>query len=425
MEPSPTDIPKILLLDDDESTLQALKDTISIGGGYHVIETTSPHMALEFLKENRFSVIISDQRMPEMTGLEFLEKAKGLQPIASRILITGVLTLNTVIDAVNEGEIFRFIAKPWVPEELLATMKNAVQRFQLLISNQKLQADTLQLNEQLSHSNLELKQKNRALIEHEAELDAANAALKSNFDHSLDLCYRIINAYHPLLGKETKSIVDLCRQMNSTGDLTARDQNTLVVSAWLQNIGLIGVSRDLLVKSRQEPDALSEAEGEIIRNHPVYGQTLASFVDHLEGVGATIRAHHERWDGKGYPDRLSRETIPKPARVLAVAVYFVECGLSKEEAIESILQESGRAFEPESVRLFLKATRMVKLPRRVAEVLFEELKEGMVLAKGLFSPTGLLLIPEESTLSDKVLEKIKRHNLVDPFCQRFLVYHGS
>ena len=411
----------VLIVDDDEDILLALNNTIT-AEGYRVVQTLSPLKALEYIKEDSFAVIISDQRMDEMTGLEFLALVKGQQPNASRVLITGALTLNTVIEAVNKGEIFRFLAKPWIREELLATVKNAVQRFQLLEVNRKLQANTLTLNERLSLSNAELKKKNQILNQQKLALDEANTALKSNFEHSLELCYRIIDAYHPVLGEETKAIVNICRQISDSGNLSSKDQRTLTVSAWLQNIGLIGISRDLLHRARESPESLSVREREIIYNHPIYGQTLASFVDNLSLVGETIRAHHDRWDGKGYPDRLAREAIPRPARILAIAVYFVECGLPKEEAIEAILRQSGKTFEPEAVRLFLKATRMVQLPRKVRELLFSELESGMILAQGLYSPTGLLLIPEDRELSDRTLEKIQKHNLVDPINQRILVY---
>ncbi len=414
--------PKIIIVDDEEIILLALEETIA-KEGYEIISTTSPLRALEYLREQEFAVIISDQRMAEMTGLEFLRQAKVIQPDASRILITGVLTLKTIIEAVNKGEIFRFIAKPWIREELQVTIKNAVQRNQLLEINRKLQKDTLKLNERLSEANFDLQRKNKELAQQQDALDQANKTLTGNFEHSLELCYRIVSAYHPLLGKETKAIVDLCQKMIETGYFSKEEQYVLKTSAWLNNIGLIGISRELFLRSRKDPDTLSESEKGIINNHPIYGQTLASFVENLESVSATIRAHHERWDGQGFPDGLSRLAIPKTARFLAVNVFFAECGLTKENAIEQILSESGKAFDPEAVRLFLKATRLIDLPRKMKEVLFRELETGMTLAKGLFSPTGLLLIPEGHKLEDETLEKIKMHNIVDPINQRLLVYN--
>src|ERR1700677_3823837 len=127
----------ILLVDDEEIVLVALRDTL-LREGYKVV--TSPHAvhALSILRGQPFSVVISDQQMPMVTGLEFLAQVKQIQPDATRVLITAVLSLSTVIDAINKGEIFRFIVKPWLREELLATVKNAVQRHELLCSHERL-----------------------------------------------------------------------------------------------------------------------------------------------------------------------------------------------------------------------------------------------------------------------------------------------
>jgi len=412
---------KILIVDDDEIILVAIKETLT-PEGYEIATANNPLTALKLLREQTFSTIVSDQRMAEMTGLEFFAEAKKICPDSTRILITGVLTLKTVIDAVNKGEIFRFLAKPWIREELLATVRNAVQRYQLVRTNRKLQDDTLKLNSQLANANAELSRKLDELLKQKEELDVARQAMEENFDHSLQLCFQLISSFHPMLGKETKAIVDLCRSMAENSELNKDEQHVLVVSAWLQNIGLIGVSRELLTRSRDPNQDLTDEEKALIRNHPVYGQTLASFVDRLRTVGETIRASHERWDGRGFPDGLAAEMIPRPARYLALAVFYVECGLSREEAIEEIVHQSGKGFEPEVVRVFLKVTRLVKLPKKVKEILFSELQPGMVLAKGIYSPSGLLLIPEGHILNDLTMKKIREHNQADRIPSRLLVY---
>src|SRR5689334_8980602 len=116
---------RILIIDDEEIVLVGLRETLR-REGYEVATASDALSGLEALKGNRFAVIISDQQMPWMTGLEFLAQVKQVQPDASRILITAVLSLETVVDAINKGEIYRFIIKPWLREELLVTVKNAV-----------------------------------------------------------------------------------------------------------------------------------------------------------------------------------------------------------------------------------------------------------------------------------------------------------
>ncbi|MGH8017966.1 MAG: HD domain-containing phosphohydrolase [Opitutaceae bacterium] len=421
MGPSEDPKPRILLLDDDEIVLLAIKETLG-RENYDLAVFSSATAALQALEHESFAVIISDQRMPEMSGLDFLAASKKKHPNASRILITGVLTLNTVIDAVNKGEIFRFLAKPWIREELIATVGNAVNRHQLLEQNERLRRDTLELNERLISANHQLEEKLTELTHRKTEIDRAHSALQRNFDHSLELCYRLIETFHPVLGRQTKSVVTICKQMAAAGPFSPQEKHVLMTSAWLNNIGMIGLPRGLVTKSLNHPDGLSESEQELIRHHPIYGQTLASFVDELRDVGETIRAHHERYDGRGYPDRSIGDNIPAPARYLAVAVAFVEMNLPRDRALDAILKESGRAFDPEAVRLFLKVSNSMNLPRKVRELTLAELAPGQSLASGIYSPSGLLLIPEDRELNDGLIRKIKEHNSVTPITQRLLVY---
>jgi HD-GYP domain-containing protein (c-di-GMP phosphodiesterase class II) len=172
---------------------------------------------------------------------------------------------------------------------------------------------------------------------------------------------------------------------------------------------------------RSKTEQLTERERTMLHNHPIYSQTIAALVDDDTGVGEVIRAHHERFDGRGFPDGLAGDAIPWPARCLAVAVGFIESGLSKAAAMDAILAESGKAYDPEAVRLFLKVTNLAQLPRQVREITLHELEPGMVLASGIYSPHGLLLIGEGQELSPATIAKIRSHNQVTPISQRLLV----
>ena len=419
--PQNSTLTPILIVDDEPIVLAALKETLE-REHYHVVTSVSPTKALELVARQEFSVIISDQRMPEMTGLDFLTECKKHRPHASRILITAVLSLPTIIDAINKGEIFRFIAKPWLREELTATIRNAYQRYELITHNAVLTDETQRLNERLKAANVSLEQKVRDLEAQKKELDGANLRLTESYDHSLELCTRILATYDPLFGGQTRTLVEVAQKMTETAHFTDSERSVLTASARLCDLGLIGVSRELLRAFRQHPDRLTERERQTMHSHPIYSQTLASFVDPRSTVGETIRAHHERFDGEGYPDGLSGQAIPWTARCLAVAVYYVESSLPREQAIEQVLAESGKGLDPEAVRLFLQATNLLNLPKQVREVMLDELQPGMVLANGLHSPHGMLLIGEGQPLSQAMITKIRSHNLVAPISQRLLVY---
>ncbi len=413
--------PAILIVDDEPFVLSALKETLE-RERYHVVAVNSPLKALAILAERDFAVIISDQRMPEMMGLDFLIESKRLRPNTSRILITAVLSLPTLVDSINKGEIFRFVAKPWLREELTATVRNAVQRHDLIIHNTALQAEGIRLNSELKIANTTLEAKVLDLEKQRQQLDDVNRELATSYEHSLELCRRILTTFDPVLGGQAKTLVEVCSRMAETEHFTAEERHVLRSAPLLCDLGLIGIPRELFRAFRSHPDRLTERERSMLRNHPVFSQTLATFVDSRPALGETIRAHHERYDGQGYPDGLATNNIPWPARCLAVAVDFVESGLPKQAALDAILAGSGQAYDPEAVRLFLKVTQLARLPRQVKEIMLEELEPGMILASGIYSPHGLLLIGEGQELGQATISKIRSHNQVTPIQQRLLVY---
>ena len=413
--------PTILIVDDEPVVLGALTETLE-RERYHVVACSSPGKALAILQERQFSVIISDQRMPEMLGLDFLVESRKTHPNASRILVTAVLALPTIVEAINRGEIFRFVAKPWLREELLATVRDAIQRHDLIVRNEDLTARSQQLNAQLMVANSQLEGQVKALESERQKLDLANTELVSRYEHSLELCRRILTAYDPILGGQAKALVEFANKMGATEHFSEAERTSLHAAAWLCDLGLIGVPRELLRSFRTNPSSLSERERAVMQNHPVYSQTLAALVDPRPETGAIIRAHHEWFDGAGYPDGLGGQSIPWGARCLAVAVGYVESGLPKQAAIDQLLARSGTHYDPEAIRLFLKVSNLVNLPRTVREILLDELEPGMVLASGIYSPHGLLLIGEGQLLGPGTISKLRDHTQIAPISQRLLVY---
>jgi response regulator RpfG family c-di-GMP phosphodiesterase len=402
----------ILVVDDDESILAVLQETLR-REGHDVTVASDPLTALELLKQKEFAVFLIDQQMPGLTGLEFLARAKIAQPDATRILITGVVNLNTVIDAINKGEIYRFIVKPWLREELLVTMQNAVQRFEMLRHTQELQAQTQAANKELAAQSAKVAQQNQ-------QLEALNSALHRNLDQSVQLCLKTLDAYWPVLGNQAQRVQELCRAMAQTLDLPKEQRQVLDIAALLHDIGLIEVPRDVIRKWRETPETLNDTEVGQIQHHPVLGQELVGFVEHLQDVGRTIRAHHERYDGTGYPDRLQEDNIPWLARLLSIAVVYATFP-HESAAPDFIKANSGAAFDPDAVRAFLRSLPHATLPRRHREVLLYELRPGMVLAEGIYSSSGLLLVPEGQVLSEPYIDKLRNHDRVNPLSHTLLV----
>lgn len=174
---------KILVVDDEADNVDALERLFR--KKHDVLKATSGPEGLKLLAKNRVALIISDQRMPEMTGVEFLKESMTVQPDAIRILLTGYTDLESVVDAVNSGEIYRYLAKPWDPVDLANTVDKAVEKFEL---------------------RYELEAKNRALTKALGELKTLDHA-KNQFmvliNHELKSPLTVILSFLELL-KETK-----------------------------------------------------------------------------------------------------------------------------------------------------------------------------------------------------------------------------
>ena len=417
-EPS---LKRILVVDDEEIVRIALRQTLR-RERYEVTACSSPEEGLQVLKTEAFSVIISDYQMPGMTGLDFLAHAKQLQPDATRILITAVLSLDTVIEAINKGEIYRFVVKPWIREELLATVRNAIQRHDLIVRNTVLQATTLAMNDQLVSLNKRLESRVSAEADQRQRLSEMNEALQLNLHHSVQLCLKVLQSFYPTLGTQARRVLGLCRAMADLLKLSESDRQTLELAAWLHDIGLVGAPRGLIRKWMQHPETLNPAERGIIEQHPILGEELVDFAANLKLVGRVIRGHHEQFDGRGFPDRLAGKEIPWLARLLAVAVAYAEQQAPHAVAVEMLTLGSGWRFDPEAVQVLLRALPHASLPRQEREIGLSELKPGMTLAAGVKTRSGMLLVPEGQVLSEAHVEAINNHHRMQTLPSALLVY---
>ena len=421
MSAQPPNSRAILVVDDEEGVLAAIQSILE-PENYEVIATSDPLLAIQYLQERDFALIISDQRMPAMSGLKLLGHARSLRPDTTRILITAFLNLDTVVDAINKGEIFRFILKPWIHEEFVATIRNGLQRYELICQNERLQATTQAMNERLVELNRSLEQQVELVGRKNQELGQANLALDRNLTRSLELCVHTMETFYPALGNQARRIFRLCQSISRTLNLSDEERRVLESSALLCDIGLVGVPRNIIRRWQQAPINLTPAERALIEQHPVLGQELAAFTSELDHVGIIIRAHHERFDGSGFPDQLAGENIPWLARLLAVAVAFASTTAQEPDALQAIQFASGSAFDPDAVRAFLRSLPTAELPRKERQVSLSDLRPGMVLSRGIYTGNGLLLIPPGQSLNHVSIEKLLNHNRIQPLNPALTVY---
>lgn len=200
----------ILIVDDEKDNLEALKRLLR--SEYEVSVTDSAFEALKMIQKETFHVIVSDQRMPEMTGVELLEKSKAICPNTTRILLTGYTDVESVIGAINRGNIYRYVAKPWDPEDLNITLRQANESF-------KLREEISQKNRALEISNQELKN----ALEELTLLDKAKSRFLSLISHELNTPLTILSSFVSLIDSERENLPqDVSKAISSMGKASLR-----------------------------------------------------------------------------------------------------------------------------------------------------------------------------------------------------------
>lgn len=174
----------ILVVDDEPDVVRSVQDLLRLD--YRVLGATRAAEGLELLKNEPIHVVMTDQRMPETTGVEFLSHCRTEYPEAIRLLFTGYADLRAVIEAINQGNVFRYIAKPWDPDELQTVIREAVERYDLLAERQRLTTQLRKTNTDLQLANAQLQQANELKT---AFIRVASHELRTPLTILLGLCH--------------------------------------------------------------------------------------------------------------------------------------------------------------------------------------------------------------------------------------------
>lgn len=400
---------RLLCVDDEPNILSSLRRLFR-QGGYQVTVANGGAEGLQALENEHFDLVISDMRMPEMDGARFLEQVHVRWPETVRILLTGYADMASTVDAINKGQIFRYISKPWDDNDMLLIVRHALERKALEREKARLEALTLRQNDELKALNASLEMKVEART---AELAAANEKLKSSFLTSIKVFANLIDLRESSLAGHSRRVADLSRKIANALGLPPRDAQEVFIAGLLHDIGKIGLPDVLLGR------AVTQMTGEnlgLYRKHPVKGeQSLMALVE-LRGVAKLIRSHHERFDGQGYPDGLSGLAIPIGARILALVNDFdgLQIGivasrhLNPEDAKKLIVDGRGKRYDPQVVDAFLQITgRVEKEHSNELATATAELKPGMVIARDLVSRDGVLLLAADYLLDANLIRQIQ------------------
>lgn len=401
---------RILCVDDEPNIVAALKRMFR-GCGYQVSTAHSGAEALELMEREPADLVFSDMRMPGMSGAQLLEQIRLRWPHATRVLLTGYADMGSTIAAINSGEVYRYITKPWDDNEVLATVRQVFERHALQRDKERLEAQLHAKNRALTELNETLEEK---VAERTEELLALSQKLKKNYLNSIKVFTNLLEWRGGHLSGHSRRVADLARRTARAMNLSEADQQDAFIAGLMHDIGQIGLPDSLL--GRPVPK-FSDDEMAQYRRHAVLGEQALMALDDMHTVANIIRSHHERYDGQGYPDGLVGDMIPLNASILAVAETYddLQIGhlsstpLNTADARAMIARGRGTQFHPEVVDVFLqmllKAAPVAEAPPRMLRT--AQLRPGMVLARDLVSSEGAVLLVADHVLTAELIQRLK------------------
>ncbi len=418
---------KILFVDDEENILRSLT-RLFLDEDLEVITASSGEDALEVLRENMdIGIIISDQRMPGLTGVDFLEKSREIVPDAVRIILTGYADVKAAIGAINRGGAYRYITKPWEDEELIQVIKDALQRYSLIVENRRLNGLVKKQNEELKRWNAQLEhfvqEQTIEIQKKNDELEKLNRRLKSNFKSTIMSFSGLLELRDRRTKHHSKHVADLSIKVARSLGFSHHELEMIMVASLLHDIGKIGIPDNMLSK---EMEKMNDKELKEYMLHPVRSQTVIDSIEYLREAGRIIRHHHEWYNGNGFPDGLKGEEIPLSSRILALSDFVdlsarkIQDGDPVERILSEVKNESGKRFDP-NLYEHIVAPLKEKFGEIVGdeevvelEVSVKKLEEGMIVSRDVLSGTGILLLSKGVELKRKHIDILKRYFELDP-----------
>jgi response regulator RpfG family c-di-GMP phosphodiesterase len=403
--------PWTLLAVDDEPNILAALRRLFRATGWRILTAGHAEEALALLGAEPVDAVVSDMRMPGMDGVQLLERVSQGWPRTARLLLTGQADLGSTIAAINRGQLHRYITKPWNDDELVLTLRQVAERQQLEADKHALERLTQQQNDELKALNAGLEARVALRTQ---ELGAANDRLKRNYLTSIKAFTALIELRGSAQVGHARQVAELSRRIGQAMTLDAATAHDLPIAALLHDIGHIGLSDAVLARP------LSRLDGDELRRyrlHPVLGEQALLASDDMQGVAPLIRAHHERWDGQGFPDGLRGAAIPLGARILSVADAFEDLrsgridgqALSTLDARRTVLAGRGNQFDPTVVDAFasLFSAAPPQPSVKTLRLRTSELHAGQTLTRDFVSPEGVLLLSSGQRLNDDLIGRIR------------------
>jgi putative nucleotidyltransferase with HDIG domain len=328
--------PLLLIVDDEVEVRGVLRDLL--GDTYDCSEASSAEEALTRLRENNYQLVISDITMSGMTGLEMIPHAKVASPDTVIVMISGMQTIESAINALRLGA-FDYLMKPFDLRQAEAAVARALEHHELIAAKRRYENHLEELVDQRT-----------------AELDRALDSLENAYRSTLRALTSALETRDAETHGHSERVVTFSLRLGREYGLSAVEMKALEFGSLLHDIGKIGVPDAILRK----PAKLTDEEWVRMREHPMHGQQILRGIKFLEGAAKVVAQHHEKWDGSGYPLGLKTEDIDICARIFSVADAFdaitsdrvYRQGRPYEAAAGELNEWSGRQFDPKVVEAF-------------------------------------------------------------------------
>jgi response regulator RpfG family c-di-GMP phosphodiesterase len=399
----------ILLVDDEINILQSIKRLLH-KYDYKLLLAESGELGMDFLMQEKVDLVISDMRMPGMSGADFLANVASQTPDSYRILLTGFADMDSTIAAINKGKINRYIAKPWNNDELLSAINEGVENVKLKRKNQRLESLLRKQNILLKELNQNLDHKIHLRTK---QIRTALSRIEHEHNETLQVLYNFISINPRLDGNFGKSVCQLAKQIATKLDLPAKEIRDIRLASMLCEIGLLGIHSESFTKPFID---LNYEQQQEFLSQTTMASKILSPATHLHNVVEIIASQFEYFNGSGFPDKLVEQQIPIGARILCVARDFwrytqgriTPLTLDDKHAYIELKKHSGIRYDPIIVDVLLNNKDMITTGFMGPPIAVEALKPGMQLKHNLYTDKHILILPEAHLFTEITIEKLQK-----------------
>jgi putative nucleotidyltransferase with HDIG domain len=332
-------LPRILVLDDEKQVRDCVRRQLDTRG-YDTDVAASSSEALNLLGASTFDLVLCDLRMPDCSGIQFLQSALERHPDTGVVLMSGTHDLKLAVEAMRLGAL-DYVSKPFTADQIAETMAAAIARIR-------------ERGERSRH----LKRLEDFFLGQGVELERTLSAHSSASEGTLRTLVAALDAREHETEAHSRRVGEYALHLAEVIGVDRVAREDIRKGALLHDIGKIGISDRILLK----PGKLTSEEWVEMRKHPEIGYWILMGCRELRAASEIVIAHHERWDGTGYPNRLMGENIPLGARIFSVVDTFdaltsnrpYHNSESYESARKEIEMNAGTQFDPLVVEHFLR-----------------------------------------------------------------------